>query len=82
MEFKQLEIEPEGSRMQRMVKSAQFKRSLIFAAIGAVGGLGYFYLTIGKTMDVISIYDIVKSMAIGGIFGFFITNSPCARGRC
>jgi hypothetical protein len=26
--------------------------------------------------------DFINSLLIGGFFGFFITNSPCARGRC
>jgi hypothetical protein len=55
---------------------------MIFIAFGAVIGLLYFYFTEGQHMEIISSGEILKSMAIGGFFGFFITNSPCARGKC
>lgn len=82
MEFKQLDIKPEGNWFRRTFLSAHAKKSLLFTAIGAIGGLTYFYFTEGKDMDVISTGEIFKSMLFGAFFGLFITNSPCARGRC
>jgi RsiW-degrading membrane proteinase PrsW (M82 family) len=82
MEFKQLEIKPEGSWISRTLKSQHFKRTVTFIALGAVAGFLYFYLTEGQHLNEITTKDILKSIFIGGFFGFFITNSPCARNKC
>lgn len=82
MEFKKLEIEQERGFLKRLFKSKQARRSLIAIIIGAGAGFLYFYFTEGKHMDVLLAGDIVKSLLLGGFFGFFITNSPCSRGRC
>lgn len=82
MEFKQLEIKPEGSWLSRLLKSQHTKRTLIFITLGAVAGFLYFYFTEGKTLNEMATSDILKSIFIGGFFGFFITNSPCARNKC
>jgi hypothetical protein len=82
MEFKKLDIKPEQSWLKRTIGSKHFKRSLLFSLIGALVGFLYFYLTVGKDMDVMQSGDIIQSMLFGTFFGFFITNSPCARGRC
>jgi hypothetical protein len=82
MEFKELEIKEEGSWLRRLFKSAQFRRTIIFAVIGAAGGFLYFYFTEGRIAESISAGEVLKSLLIGGAFGIFVTNSPCARGRC
>jgi len=82
MEFKKLELEPEAGWLKRILSSKQTKRSIIAIIIGATAGFLYFYITEGRHLDVIEAGSIVKSLLIGGFFGFFITNSPCARGRC
>ena len=82
MEFRKLEIKEDGSHVRRLFRSVQLRRTIIFAIIGAIGGFLFFYFTEGSTMDIIPAGDIIKSILIGGFFGIFITNSPCARGRC
>lgn len=82
MQFKQLEIKPEGNRVKRIVSAPRFKTTVIAIVIGAVVGFVFFYLTEGRSMESIPASEIIKSLFIGGFFGFFITNSPCARGRC
>jgi RsiW-degrading membrane proteinase PrsW (M82 family) len=82
MQFKQLELKREESRFRRTLQSAHARRSLVAIAIGAIAGFSFFYFTEGRLMEVMPAWDVVKSLLIGGFFGFFITNSPCARGRC
>jgi len=82
MKFKQLEIKPDSAWLKKTIRSKHFRKSVIFIVIGAVTGFLFFLLTEGKHLDVITSADIIKSMLIGGFFGFFITNSPCARNRC
>lgn len=82
MQFKQLELKSEGSRFKRTLSSAHFKRTLIAIGVGAVLGFAFYYFTEGRLMESIPGTEILKSMAVGAFFGFFMTNSPCARGRC
>ena len=82
MQFKQLELTKEGSWLKRNLQSRHFKRSLTAIAIGSLVGFSFFYYTEGKLMESMPAWDVVKSFLVGGFFGFFITNSPCARGRC
>lgn len=82
MQFKQLDIKPQGSLFNRLVKSPRFKSTLTAISIGAIAGFLFFYFSEGRMMESMPANEIVKSILIGGFFGFFITNSPCARGRC
>jgi len=82
MQFKQLDIKPQGSWINRTVNSPRFKTTLTAILVGATISFLFFYFTEGRNMESIPGKDIVKSLLIGGFFGFFITNSPCARGRC
>lgn len=80
--FKQLEIKEEGSWFKRTFGTAHAKRTFKYMLVGAAGGFLYFYLTEGQHMASIEVGDVFKSLSIGAFMGFFITNSPCARGRC
>ena len=82
MEFKQLDIKPEGNWLQRTLANPHTKKTLKYTLIGALAGLAIFYFTEGKELSQITSGDVLKSMLIGGFYGFFITNSPCARGKC
>ena len=82
MQFKELELKQEGSWFSRKLKSAHFKRTVSAIAVGALVGFAFFYLSEGRLMESIPVRDIFKSIGVGAFFGFFITNSPCARGRC
>jgi RsiW-degrading membrane proteinase PrsW (M82 family) len=82
MQFKQLDIKPQGSWIRRKVQSSRFKTTIIAIVVGALIGFLFFYLTEGRLMEHIPFGEVIKSLLIGGFFGLFITNSPCARGRC
>jgi hypothetical protein len=82
MQFKQLDIKPQGNWFTRTLRTPRFKTTLTAIIIGAILGFLFFYFTEGRLMESIPGKEIGKSLLIGGFFGFFITNSPCARGRC
>lgn len=82
MQFKQLELKQEGSWLKRKLQTPHIRRSLTAITIGALVGFSFYYWSEGKMMDSMPAWDVVKSFLVGGFFGFFITNSPCARGRC
>lgn len=82
MEFKKLEIKPEGNWFQRLLANAHFRKTILYVLIGAIGGFAFFFFTEGMFMDKMPQEDVYQSIIIGAFFGFFITNSPCARGKC
>lgn len=82
MKFKKLEIEQEGNWFYRFITSSRTRKTLLAIAIGALAGFLFFYFTEGRSAEIITTAEVLKSLAIGGFIGFFITNSPCARGRC
>lgn len=82
MKFKQLDIEPESNWFKRTIRSPRTKKTIIYVIIGAILSFLLFYVTDGRHQDVIKASDIINNMLIGGLFGAFITNSPCARNKC
>ena len=82
MEFKKLEIKQEGNWLKRLVISQHFKKSIIAMLVGAVLGFIFTYFTEGQDLSQISSNDILTHIFTGAFFGFFLTNSPCARGKC
>jgi uncharacterized membrane protein YraQ (UPF0718 family) len=82
LDIKPLDLKPKGNWFTRTLRSPRFKTTLTAIILGAILGFLFFYLTEGRLMDSMPGNDILNSMLIGAFFGFFITNSPCARGRC
>ena len=79
---KKLELQPEQNKLRGLLKNTQFRRTVAGILIGAVAGFVFFYFSEGIHMDRLSSKDIVQSLVLGGLFGLFVTNSPCARNRC
>ncbi|MDF1572376.1 MAG: hypothetical protein P1P82_12255 [Bacteroidales bacterium] len=82
MEFKELELSNQPKGLKKLLKSRHIRKTVLYIVLGAVAGAVLFYLTEGIHMNEITSGDFINSMLLGGFFGFFITNSPCARGRC
>lgn len=82
MKFKQLEIKPEGNWLQRLFYSKKIRKTVLYSLAGALIGFVYFYISEGKNISNLSFNDAFESIITGGFIGFFITNSPCSRGKC
>ncbi|NQU86747.1 MAG: hypothetical protein HQ541_13395 [Mariniphaga sp.] len=82
MKFKRLELEQEGNWIQRKLNNPHFKKTIIYILIGAIAGFAFYYFTEGVHTDKMPQNEIVQSILVGAFLGFFITNSPCARGKC
>jgi hypothetical protein len=82
MEIKKLDIEPGESWLKRNLLSQHSKKTIFYIALGAIAGFVIFVLTEQKQIADLTSGEIVKSMLMGGFFGFFIMNSPCARNKC
>ena len=82
MKIKELELKQESSWLKRTLKSAHTRKTVIYIVIGAAAGIMLLLLSQAEHLDRITGGDILQNALLGGFFGFFITNSPCARGRC
>ena len=80
-DFKEVEVKKSAS-IKSLFNGKQFKRTMLYMTIGAVASFAWFYYTDGQHMDQIPSTEIFKSLAVGSFFGIFISNSPCARGKC
>tara|TARA_Y100001949_G_C15924120_1_gene302646 strand:+ start:578 stop:832 length:255 start_codon:yes stop_codon:yes gene_type:complete len=81
-EFDQVELGEKGKQAKQQEKLKHYKRTAIYMVIGAAISLAFSYLTEGATITALNGEEIANSMLLGGFVGFFLTNSPCARGRC
>lgn len=82
MEFKKLEIKEEGNWLQQKLKDKHIRKTAISIFLGACSGFLFYYLSDGMHIDAMPRKDIVQSVVIGAFLGFWLTNSPCARGKC
>lgn len=82
MKFKKLELQSKPKGFKSILQSQHLRKTVISILIGALIGFGFFYLSEGRNMDIMVFQDYARSTLIGGFFGFFITNSPCARNQC
>jgi len=82
MEFKQLDIKSEESWVKRNLLTKHGKKTIIYTLIGAIAGIIIYLVTEEKKLAAITFSEIVPNIILGGFFGFFITNSPCASKRC
>lgn len=80
-DFKEVDVK-RPNPITALFKGKQFRRTLLFMLGGAIVSAAWFYYGEGQHMDAISSTDWFKSGAIGALFGVFISNSPCARGKC
>ncbi|PTN07585.1 hypothetical protein [Mangrovibacterium marinum] len=80
MKFKQLDLKPRGNWFQRKLWTPHRKRTFIYMLAGAMFSLVFSLIT--GDLAKLSLLENLYSILIGAFFGFLITNSPCARGRC
>lgn len=81
-QFKKLEIKSEDHWIKRTIGSAQFKKTIITGLVGALIGLAIYYLSEGISTSQLWSDEAAEHLLMGLGFGVFISNSPCARGRC
>jgi hypothetical protein len=82
MKFKKLELESENKGIKGLIRSKHFRTTTVSILVGAVAGFGYYYFTAGRDLEMMVFNDAIKHVFLGGFFGFFVTNSPCSRGKC
>ena len=80
--FKQLELEQDKSWFQRTFASKHFIKTLIYSLLGALIGFAVFYFSDSRDASVLWSDEALNNVFWGIALGVFVTNSPCARGRC
>lgn len=68
--------------LKELINTWTFWKPIVAVAVGTILGLlNYFFVgcTSGNCAITSNPY---LSMAIGGLMGLFVANSPCSRGRC
>lgn len=79
-DFRKIEVKPYEDKS--FFASWRFWKPFLAVVIGAVAGYLYYHF-VGCTSGQCAITsNPYMSTIFGGFFGFFIANSPCARGRC
>lgn len=81
-EFKPLEIKQQGTWWQRLYKSKQVRKTVLYMAAGSLISLAISYFSESNGFAGMSNGEISNALITGAFFGFFITNNPCARGKC
>lgn len=81
-QFKKLEILEEKSTFQKWLKSDQLKKTLLYSLAGMAIGYVLFYFSDSRSNDVFWNSLAKEYVLMGFAIGIFITNSPCARGKC
>jgi hypothetical protein len=82
MKFKELEVKDESSWIKRTFAAKHTRKTIISVLVGALAGFLFFYISEGHKLETIDTRDIAQSLLVGGVFGLFISNSPCARNKC
>jgi len=82
MEFKKLDIKPQSSWLKRIFQSKHVQKTALYTLGGSLVGLLVYYLTDAKTIAGMELNEVINHVIVGGLFGLFITNSPCARNKC
>ncbi len=82
MEFKKLDIKSDENWFKQTILSSHGKKTMLYVLLGAVAGFVIYMLTEDKQLASLNWSDVIPNIAIGAFFGFFITNSPCARNKC
>ncbi len=80
--FKKLEIKPQGTWISRLLKSEHAKKTVKYATAGAVIGYMLFFFSDAEGSGMYWSDEALSNVIMGLGFGIFLTNSPCARGKC
>jgi hypothetical protein len=69
-------------RIKEFLKSWKFWKPFLAVVVGGVAGFLYYHFIGCNSGSCAITGNPYMSVLWGGMLGLFITNSPCARGRC
>ena len=80
--FEPVKLGPEGKRAKRLERWRHLGKTLLYMVAGAAISLVITYFNEGSRISSMNADVVSNALFIGAFMGLFITNSPCARGRC
>ena len=76
------EVKPSPGTFKENLKTWKFWRLFLSITIGAIAGFSYYYF-VGCASGTCAITGSPYISSLwGAAMGYFLVNSPCARGRC
>jgi len=76
------EVKPSPRTTKEFLKSRSFWKPFLAVFLGGLAGFLYYHF-VGCTSGTCAITSSPYMSTIwGGAMGYFLVNSPCARGRC
>jgi hypothetical protein len=76
------EVKTKPSTFKENLRTWKFWRPFLSIATGAIAGFSYYHF-VGCASGTCAITSSPYMSTIwGGALGYFLVNSPCARGRC
>ena len=79
--FEPVKLGPKAKKEKKKQAWKHVGKTLLYMAGGALISLTYLHFTEGPIFEIHQ-DEISNAAFIGAFIGFFITNSPCAKGRC
>ncbi len=76
------ELKSKMAGIREFFSSRQFWKPFLAVIIGGVLGFAYYYFVGCQSGSCAITSNPWKSTMMGGFLGFFLTNSPCAKGKC
>jgi hypothetical protein len=70
------------TRLKEFFRSWRFWKPFLAVATGVLAGFLYYYFIGCNSGSCPITGNPYMSMIWGGLLGFFLVSSPCARGRC
>ncbi len=81
-EFKPLEVQQEKNVFKRIAKSRHLQKTFLYMILGSTISFLLSFMSADMNWAAMQSNEIWQSVIMGAAFGLFITNSPCARGKC
>jgi len=72
-------VTPKPKSVKEFFTTWYFWKPFLGTVVGLLAGFLYFYFVESKTIPFAITSDTYSSMFFGGLLGFFVTGSPCAR---
>jgi len=72
-------VTPKPKSVREFFTTWYFWKPFLGITVGLLAGLSYYYFIECKTDVCTFNSDTLTSMFFGGLLGFFVTGSPCAR---
>jgi hypothetical protein len=79
---KNCEVKPKPKTVKEFFISGYFWKPFLGVLIGGLAGFLYYHFVGCQSGSCAITSNPFLSILVGSMFGLFLTNSPCSRGKC